>query len=328
MRKIFFVWFLSILFISSTLFSRDFITIGTGGVTGVYYPLGGSICKIINDNKKQYNIKCSVESTGGSIYNANVMKNEELDLAFLQSDVSYQAYNGEGVFKGKPYKNLRSLMALYPEMLMLVVRNDSNITKLTDINGKIINIGDPGSGTLFSVDVLFSVTDAISRDKLKLAQTLKPSEGPTALKDGKIDGFFLFYGSPNANVEEAANSVAINLINIDSNSLRDVEKIFTRYPYYVPTIIPKGTYKGVNHDTVSFGTMAVLSTDARVSDKIITSVIKSLLDNFDELKKSHPSLNNITKKDLVTGLTSPLHPAAKKYYQSIGLISKDTNDSN
>ena len=177
--------------LATSAFAYKYITIGTGGVTGVYYPTGGAICRIMNKMKKKTGIKCTVESTGGSVYNVNAIKKGELDFGIAQSDVVYQAYNGEGKFKGKPFKSLRVVMSIHPELLTLVVRKDSGIKNFFDLKGHRINIGNPGSGNEAAVKTLFDYCKKMSLNDIKVEQ-LKAAECPNALKDKKSEGIFIW----------------------------------------------------------------------------------------------------------------------------------------
>jgi len=302
--------------LATSALAYQFITIGTGGVTGVYYPTGGAICRMMNKVKKNTGIKCSVESTGGSVYNINNIKNGELDFGIAQSDVVYQAYNGTGKFQNKPYKNLRVVMSIHPELLTFVVRKDSDITKITDVSGKRINVGNPGSGNEATVNLLFS---QVGLKYLKFnKESLKAAECPNALKDKKIDGYFYVVGHPTANIKDAANSTAIDLINIDGKA---AQKLVKEKPYYAFGIIPKGMYKGVNHDTKTFGVKAVLVTSNKMSDRAVYAMVKSILDNFSKFKRLHPAYKNLTKKDLLKGFDHKImHPGAKKAFKEAGLL--------
>jgi len=302
--------------LASSALAYQYITIGTGGVTGVYYPTGGAICRMMNKVKKETGIKCSVESTGGSVYNINNIKNGELDFGIAQSDVVYQAYNGTGKFKGKAYKGLRVVMSIHPELLTFVVRKDSGIKKLTDISGKRINIGNPGSGNEATVNLLFSQSPL---NKIHFTKEgLKAAECPNALKDKKIDGYFYMVGHPTANIKDAANSTAIDLINIDGPA---AQKLVKEKPYYAWGVIPAGMYKGVNHDTKTYGVKAVLVTNNKMSDKAVYSMVKAILDNFNKFKRLHPAYKNLTKKDLLKGFDHKImHPGAVKAFKEAGLL--------
>jgi len=306
------------LLLSASLSAKEFITIGTGGVTGVYYPTGGAICRMMNKKTKETGIKCTVESTGGSVYNIKTIKAGELDFGIAQSDVVYQASHGEGKFKDGAYKDLRVVMSIHPELLTLAVRKDSGIKSFFDLKGKVINIGNPGSGNEATVKTLFENCQKLSLKDIKVEQ-LKAAECPNALKDKKIDGYFYMVGHPTANFKDAANSTQIDLI-----SLKDVpaaKKLVDEKPYYAWGTIPKGMYKGVDHDTVTYGVKAVLVTSAQAKDKTVYAMVKAILDNFDAFKKLHPAYKNLTKEDLLKGFDHKImHPGAVKAFKEAGVL--------
>ncbi len=304
--------------VGTSAYATEFITIGTGGVTGVYYPTGGAICRMMNKVKKETGIKCTVESTGGSVYNIKTIKAGELDFGIAQSDIVYQAANGTGKFKDAPYKDLRVVMSIHPELLTLAVRKDSGIKKFEDLKGKVINIGNPGSGNEATVKMLFDNCQKVKLADIK-AEQLKAAECPNALKDKKINGYFYMVGHPTANFKDAANSTEIDLI-----SLKDVpaaQKLVEEKSYYAWGTIPAGMYKGVDHDTVTYGVKAVLVTSSKASEKAVYSMVKSILDNFDKFKKLHPAYKNLTKEDLLKGFDPKLqHPGAVKAFKEAGVL--------
>ncbi|MCF6173513.1 MAG: TAXI family TRAP transporter solute-binding subunit [Campylobacteraceae bacterium] len=302
--------------LSLPAFAAQFITIGTGGVTGVYYPTGGAICRMVNKQKKKTGIRCSVESTGGSVYNVNTIHQGELDFGISQSDTAYQAYNGIGKFKGKAIKELRSTMAIYPELLTFVVAKRSGIKSLKDLKGKRINIDTPGSGTRMTTEIVLKAF-GIKKSDLKQIDELSSSEGPTLLKDDHVDGYFAVFGHPTANIKDAANSVDIDLIPIQG---KPVDMLVKKYPYYAKGIISGTFYKGVTHDTPSIGVKAVLVTSAKTSEKVVYTVVKTILDNFAAFKKLHPAYKTITKKSLLDGLSIPQHPGAIKAFKEAGIL--------
>src|SRR5690606_34234391 len=179
---------------------QKFVSIGTGGVTGVYYAAGGAICRLVNKDRSSHGIRCSVESTGGSVFNINTIKAGELDLGVVQSDVGFNAYNGEGQFKdaGK-FDKLRSVFSIHPEPFTVVSRKEANIKSFDDFKGKRFNVGNPGSGTRASMDLLLQARGE-DYSFFSLASELKPDEHGSALCDGKIDGFFYAVGHPSANI--------------------------------------------------------------------------------------------------------------------------------
>jgi len=299
--------------------ATKFITIGTGSVTGVYYPTGGAICRLMNKQMKVTGVRCTVESTGGSVYNVNAIKKGELDFGIAQSDVVYQAFTGTGRFKGKPIKSLRVVMSIHPELMTLVVRKDSGIKSFYDLKGKTINIGNPGSGQEATSRAIFSYCKNVISLKDIIPEYLKASECPNALKDRKIDGYFYMVGHPTANIKDAANSVAIDLISLDN--VPCIQKLVKDKPYYAWGVIPAGMYRGVNHPTKTFGVKAILVTSANMDEKTVYYLTKAILDNFDKFKRMHPAYRHLTKKDLLKGFDkSMMHPGAVKAFKEAGLL--------
>jgi len=309
---------LALVFVANVAFATEFVTIGTGGVTGVYYPTGGAICRLMNKNKKETNIKCSVESTGGSVYNIKTIKAGELDFGIAQSDIVYQAVHGEGKFKDKAFKDLKVVMSIHSELLTLAVRKDSNIKSFFDLKGKTINIGNPGSGNAATVKLLINSCEKLNLQDIK-TETLKSSEAPNALKDKKIDGYFYMVGHPTANFKDAANSVDIDLISL--KSIPAAQKLVKEKSYYAWGVIPAGMYKGIEHNTETFGVKAVLVTSSKTSAKAVYYMVKPILDNFDKFKKLHPAYKNLTKEDLLKGFDiSLMHEGAQKAFKEAGLL--------
>ncbi len=299
--------------------ATKFITIGTGSVTGVYYPTGGAICRLMNREKKITGVRCTVESTGGSVYNVNAIKKGELDFGIAQSDVVYQAFTGTGRFKGKPIKSLRVVMSIHPELMTLVVRKDSGIKKFLDIKGKTINIGNPGSGQEATSRAIFSYCKGVISLKDIVPEYLKASECPNALRDKKIDGYFYMVGHPTANIKDAANTVSIDLISLAG--VPCIEKLVKDKPYYAWGVIPAGMYRGVNHPTKTFGVKATVVTRADMDPNVVYHMVKVILDNFDKFKRMHPAYRHLTKKDLLKGFDkSMLHPGAIKAFKEEGLL--------
>ena len=316
--KRFVIGMVSAAIFSTSALAYKFITIGTGGVTGVYYPTGGAICRIMNKMKKTTGVKCTVESTGGSVCNINAIKKGELEFGIAQSDVVYQAYNGEGKFKNKAFKDLRVVMSIHPELLTLVVRKDSKIKSFFDQKGKRINIGNPGSGNEAAVTTLFNACKSLKLSNIKIEQ-LKAAECPNALKDKKIDGYYYMVGHPTANIKDAANSTEIDLISLDK--VPAAKKLVAQKPYYAWGVIPAGMYKGVNHSTKTYGVKAILVTSNKMDKKTVYYLTKAILDNFDKFKRMHPAYKNLTKKDLLKGFDHKImHPAAVKAFKEAGLL--------
>ncbi len=298
--------------------AQDFVTIGTGSVTGVYYPTGGAICKLVNAGRKDHNVRCSVESTGGSIYNVNTIRAGELDFGIVQSDWQYHGYNGTSKFAEQgPYKKLRAVFSLHTEPFNIIARKDAGIDNVSDLAGKRVNIGNPGSGDRATMGV---VMDAMgwTNDSFKLASELKGSERSQALCDNKIDAFICVVGHPNGSIKEATTSCDAKLVPATGPQ---IEKIVADHPYYTMTNVPAGTYRGTDQDVHSFGVAATMVSTTDVSEDVVYNVVKSVFENFDTFKRLHPAFANLKKEDMIKdGLSIPLHPGAVKYYKEIGLM--------
>lgn len=236
---------------------QKFVSIGTGGVTGVYYAAGGAICRLVNKDRKDHGLRCSVESTGGSVFNINTIKAGELDLGVVQSDVGYNAYNGEGQFKDAgAYKKLRSVFSIHPEPFTVVARKEANIKSFDDFKGKRFNVGNPGSGTRASMEQ-FLKTKGVGLDFFSLASELRPDEHGPALCDGKIDGFLYGVGHPSANIQDPTTSCGAQLVSMTGPV---VDKLVAEFPYYAKVSIPGGLYPNNPQETNTYG---VLATDRK-----------------------------------------------------------------
>ncbi len=303
-------------FLNVQLFCMDFITLGTGEINGTYYPTGNYLCKFINQIKKETNIRCSVESTGGSVHNINAIRDGKFNFAISQSDTIYQAINGINTFDKKPIKKLRSVMGLYSELFTLVTRKDVFIRNIEDIKGKRINLGSTKSGSEFSTLELFKEY-GINRSDLLIASSLQVEDTEDAFIDNKIDGFFFMVGHPANNIKNPAKALDIFIVPIQD---KIIDNFIQKYPYFSKAIIPAFLYKGVNKPIPTFSVKAVLLTSEDTSDILVYTFVKTILDNFEEFKTLHPSYKYITKKSLVEGLSAPLHKASKKYFKEIGLL--------
>ncbi len=294
-----------------------FVTIGTGGITGVYYPTGGAIAKIVNKKRKQYGIRCTVESTGGSVFNVNAVMAGDLEFGIVQSDRQYQAWNGLAEWKDKgPQKDLRAVFSIHPESVTLCAAVDSGIKKFSDLKGHRVNIGNPGSGQRQnSIDALEA--NGLNYKKDIIAESAKASEAPGLLQDGRIDAFFYTVGHPSGAFKEAtAGARKVSFIAIPN-----VDKLVSKFPYYAKSYIPVKLYPGAVNDknVPTFGVKATFVTSIKVPAKVVYAITKEVFDNFESFKKLHPAYQVLTKKSMLEGLSAPLHPGALKYYKEVGL---------
>jgi TRAP transporter TAXI family solute receptor len=295
-----------------------FATIGTGGVTGVYYPTGGAIARLVNKGRKEHGIRCSVESTGGSVYNLNAIAAGELDMGVAQSDWQYHAYHGTSKFAKKgPNKDLRAVFSVHPEPFTVVARADSGIKNFMDLKGKRVNIGNPGSGQRGTMEVVMKAMGWTKAD-FKLASELKSAEQSTALCDNKIDAIVFTVGHPSGSIKEATTSCDSVMVTVDGPV---IEKLAADNDYYRMAVIPGGMYRGTDTDTTTFGVGATFVSSAKVSNDIIYQVVKAVFENFDQFKKLHPAFANLKKEEMIKdGLSAPLHDGAVKYYKEAGLM--------
>ena len=296
---------------------QKFISIGTGGVTGVYYPTGGAICRLVNKDRKEHGIRCSAESTGGSIYNINTIRAGELEFGVAQSDWKYHAYNGTSTFKDAgAFKDLRAVFAVHPEPVTILARSDAGIKNITDLKGKAVNIGNPGSGTRGTWEV---IEEALGwkREDLKVAAELKSAETGQALCDGKIQAYFWLVGHPSALTQETLSTCDAVLVNATGDA---IEKLVADNSYYRTATIPAGMYNN-KEDVTTFGVGATFVSSAQVPEDVVYTVVKAVFENFDQFRKLHPAFANLKEKEMISdSLSAPLHAGAQKYYKEKGWI--------
>ena len=295
---------------------QKFVTIGTGGVTGVYYAAGGAICRLVNKDRAKHGIRCSVESTGGSVFNVNTIKAGELDLGFTQSDVQYNGVKGVGQFKDAgPMGDLRAVFAVHPEPFTVVARKEANIGKFEDFKGKRFNVGNPGSGTRSSAEELLAAMGWKLGD-FSLASELKADEHGPALCDGKVDGFIYGVGHPSANIQDPTTSCGAKLVSLTGPV---IDKLVADKPYYAKVTIPAGLYPNNPQATPTYGVLATVVASAKTPPETVYQVTKAVFDNFDEFKKLHPALANLSPQNMIKdGLSAPLHEGAVRYYKEKG----------
>jgi len=297
--------------------AQEFISIGTGGVTGVYYPTGGAICRLVNRDRKEHGIRCAVESTGGSVYNINTIKAGELEFGVAQSDWQYHAYNGTSKFADNPFPELRAMFSVHPEPFTLLVRADSGITSFEGLKGKRVNVGNPGSGQRATMEVVMDAF-GIGMDDLALATEYKGSEMAKQICDDNIDAMIYTIGHPAAAIKEATTTCNVNLVSVTG---APIDALVADNPYYRVATIPGGMYAGNPDDTTTFGVGATFVTSASVPDDVAYIVAKSVLSNLDDFRNLHPAFANLDAKQMISdGLSAPLHPGAIRAYKELGLM--------
>lgn len=298
--------------------ASDLVTIGTGGVTGVYFPTGGAICRLVNKNRKKHGVRCAVESTDGSIYNLNAIRAGNLDLGIAQSDWQYHAFHGTSKFeKQGAFKDLRAIFSVHPEPVTVVARADAGIKIINGLKGKRVNIGSPGSGTRATWEVLEKALGWKQSD-LALASEFKPDEQSHALCGNKMDAFFWLAGHPSGNIKEAMTTCDARLVAVDGPAIK---ALVDKNSYYRWATIPGGMYRGNPNDTKTFGVGATFIGTAKTKDVVVYEVVKAVFGNFDTFRDLHPAFANLKKAEMVKdSLSAPLHAGAARYYKEVGLF--------
>lgn len=297
--------------------SEQFITIGTGGQTGVYYVVGQSVCQLVNRDTAKTKVKCNAPSTGGSVANLNSIAAQQMDMGIAQSDWQYHAYNGSSSFEGKKNDKLRAIFSIHPEPFTVMARTDANVKSFDDLKGKRVNVGDPGSGTRATMNVILNAKGWTDKE-FKVASELKPAEMASVMCDNNLDAITYNVGHPNGALKEAAASCDAHLVPVTGEA---IDKLVADHAYYAKATIPGGLYKGTDNPVESFGVYATLVTSADVSEEKVYAVVKAVFDNFDRFKRLHPAFENLKQEEMIkNALSAPLHDGAARYYKEKGWI--------
>ncbi len=298
--------------------AKTFITIGSGSMTGVYYPVASGIAKLINENLGSQGIRANARSTGGSAYNVKAIDKGQLQAALAQNDVIYFAYNGlTETFKNNPIKSIRGIATLYPEFLHILAGPDSGIKTLADLKGKKVYVGDIGSGVEQTTKRVFEVAGMSFND---LAQAVhgKPGQAIELLQDGKIDAMFYVVGAKSAAMQQATEIAKAHFVELP---LSIISKLTSKYPYYTQIIIPPNTYKGQGLSVATIGVMATFVVRQDVPEDVVYKIAKLLFqDKVKEFSSIHPALGTFfSPQKALNGMTIPLHPGAAKFFKEIGV---------
>jgi len=304
------------LFAGAAQAQQQFISIGTGGVTGVYYPTGGAICRLVNKGRKDHGIRCSAESTGGSIYNINTVRAGELEFGVAQSDWQFHAYNGTSKFEDQgKFENLRAVFSVHPEPFSVLAKGGSGIESFEDLKGKRVNVGNAGSGLRATAEVVMAAY-GMTMDDFAVASELKGAEMSQALCDDKIDVMIYTVGHPAAAITEVTNTCDVDFVDVTGPV---IDKLIEENPFYRSATIPAGMYKGLTEDNQTFGVGATFIASADVPEEVVYVVVKAVFDNFEDFKKLHPAFANLKEEEMISdGLSAPLHDGAVKYFKERG----------
>ncbi len=297
---------------------QTFISIGTGGVTGVYYPAGGAICRLVNRDRAEHGIRCGVESTGGSVFNVNAIRSGEMEFGVAQSDIQFNSFNGVAQFAdGGAFEGLRAVFSLHPEPFTVVARADAGIANFEDLKGKRVNIGNPGSGQRATMDVVLDALGWTTAD-FTVASELPPAEQAAALCDNNIDAMIYTVGHPSGAIQEATTACDTVLVNVTGDAITG---LIEGNPYYRVATIPGGMYRGTDADVTTFGVGATFVTSADVAEETVYQVTKAVMASLDQFKELHPALSALDAAQMVNdGNSAPLHDGAARYYREAGLL--------
>lgn len=302
----------------NTLASEQFITIGTGGQTGVYYVAGQSICRFVNRGVGDHGIKCNAPASGGGVANVNGIRSGEYNFGVMQSDHQYKAFYGQAPFatQGK-MADIRSVFSLQSEIFTILARKDANIADFDGLKGKRVNIGNPGSGQRDTFEQLIDAKDW-SHSVFSLVADLKPAEQAAAMTDNNIDAMSYFVGHPNGAIQEATTTVDAVFVPVTGPI---IDALVADKPYFTKTEIPGGMYRGNPDPVPSLGGKAVLSTSTHTDPELVYQLVKSVFDNIDRFKRLHPAFASLNEKEMINaGLTAPLHEGAERYYKERGWL--------
>ncbi len=296
----------------------DFVTIGTGGVTGLYYPTGSAISRMINKRSKEFGLKATVESTAGSVFNINAVVSGDMEFGIAQSDRQYQAYHGLAEWsESGDQSSLRSVFSLHSEPITLVVAEKSRIQSIEDLAGKRINMGNPGSGQLQNSRHVLEAAGLTENDLS--AEYVKAAEAPGLLQDERLDGFFYTVGHPNGNIKEATSGrIRVSITPVKGEG---VDRMLQEYPYYARATISHSHYpRALNtEDVETISVKATMVTSEDVADDVVYALTRAVFEDFEDFKSIHPAYESLTKEGMLVGLTAPIHTGAVRYYREAGL---------
>lgn len=296
----------------------NLMTIGTGGVTGVYYPAGGAICRLINRERKDHGLRCSVESTDGSTYNIQGLRSGKLDFAVVQSDIQHHAWQGTREFaETGPYAELRAVFSMHAEAFTLVARAGTQTTDVAQLQGLRINAGHPGSGQRIPLEQWLDLQGQ-DLSLFSLVTDLRAPEMASALCTNRIDLMVYIVGHPSSAIQEVTRHCDSRLISLGAGQ---VDRLVQRYPYYRSILLPGGLYAGNPADVLTFGVAATLVTSAQTSEEQVYRLVRAVFENFEVFARLHPAFTGLDRQAMIqAGLTAPLHPGALRYYQEAGLL--------
>ncbi len=293
---------------------------GTGSVQGVYFPIGGVICRLVNRNKHLHKIRCSLESTSGSIANLRDLEQQKFDLVFAQSDWQYHAYNGTSTFeKDGPKSDLRAVFALEADPLALLVPQDSDILSFDDLAGRTVSFGYTRSLQHRIIDDFLEVKKWTNKN-FKEVRPMSDERQVRQVCDGQLEAILLLNSSLSDRLKDLSEDCKLRVLEIEGE---EVKQVVLQKPYYRIARVLSGSLLETNEKIMSFGLGATAVASEKTSPKAIYHIVKEVAENFNDFKSLHPSLAALDKRELSNaGIAIPLHPGAVRYYREARLLKK------
>ncbi len=297
--------------------AQEFITIGSGSTTGVYFPVATGMARLVNE--ANVGLRANARSTGGSVANINAIAAGEFEMALAQNDITYYAYQGCCIpaFEGKPVKGIRALAALYPEVVHIVARKDAGIRSVSDLKGKRVVVGDVGSGTEQNARQILEAYGLRFED-LGQAIRVGATQGIQLLQDRRADALFYTVGLGASAIQQLAITTPIALVPVD---LARIKPLAQKYPFYVGFNIPGGVYRGVEVTTPTVAVQAILIASEKLSEETVYRFMKAVFGEEAAFKRIHPNLERyFSLARAARGLPIPLHPGAVRFYREVGVL--------
>ncbi|MCW4152727.1 TAXI family TRAP transporter solute-binding subunit [Halomonas sp. 18H] len=316
MRVIHYALAASMLVAAPAAIAQQQLSIATGGTGGTYYPYGGGLAELINEHIEGYDAVAEV--TGASVENMGLVWRGDSDMALALADTVYQAYNGTGDFEGRQLDNIRALASVYPNAVQIVTMADSDIESLSDLTGKIVSVGAPGSGTELNARALLE-SNGISYDDFE-ERRLNFNETADALRDGDIDAGFWSVGPPTSSIMNLATTRDIRLIGLSDEEMANAQD---EVPVFAPYELRADLYEGMESAVQTIGIPNILATSSELDEELAYQITKTLYEHTDQLIAIHPAANDTTVKFSVDSTPIAFHPGALRYYEEQGVEIAD-----
>lgn len=304
---------------NAACFDEPMLTIGTGNVTGVYYPAGSAVAKMHNKKRKEYGVRLIAEASEGSIANIERLNHGSIDFGIAQANKLYAAWHGERLWKDKPQTNLRAVLGLHTEDFTIIAAADAEIDTFEDLKGKRVNIGELGSSDAHQAMDKFKFFNLDPEKDLEVIR--KPSfKSSELIQEGTIDAYFYTVGHPNPSIREASSGERQIVIVSPGRDL--INRYLSVGSYFEATEIGLEYYPNlVNQEPIpTFGVKAILFTSKDTDELVVYHMVKEVFANFDLFKRQHPDFVKLTPEKMSSGLIVPLHPGAERYFREVGLL--------